>query len=103
MRLYPGSHYPQGMNETARGGGHPSITIDQPGIYRIKIQGRLGPRIQARFDELNVAEETNPDGLPFTTISGRITDQAALHGLLARIRDLGLPLILIELVRQIDN
>lgn len=90
------------MNEMARDKGHQSITIDQPGIYRIKIQGRLSQRLQDRFDEMAIAEETNLAGVPLTTLTGQIADQAALHGLVARIRDLGLPLILVELVSPVD-
>ncbi|MCB9434529.1 MAG: hypothetical protein H6668_21385 [Ardenticatenaceae bacterium] len=86
----------------ARDKGHQSITIDQPGIYRIKIQGRLSQRLQDRFDEMAIAEETNLAGVPLTTLTGQIADQAALHGLVARIRDLGLPLILVELVSPVD-
>ena len=90
------------MNEMARDKGHQSITIDQPGIYRIKIQGRLSQRLQDRFDDMAIAEETNLAGVPLTTLTGQIADQAALHGLVARIRDLGLPLILVELVSPVD-
>ncbi|MCA9965027.1 MAG: hypothetical protein KC423_12310 [Anaerolineales bacterium] len=90
------------MNEMARDKGHQSITIDQPGIYRIKIQGRLSQRLQDRFDEMAIAEETNLAGVPLTALTGQIADQAALHGLVARIRDLGLPLILVELVSPVD-
>jgi len=42
-------------------------------------------------------------GIPITTLTGQISDQAALHGIVARIRDLGLPLILVELVSPIDH
>ncbi|MCA9997300.1 MAG: hypothetical protein KDE56_16190 [Anaerolineales bacterium] len=90
------------MNEMARDKGHQAITIDQPGIYRIKIQGRLSQRLKERFDEMTVAEETNLADVPLTTLTGQIADQAALHGLVARIRDLGLPLILVELVSPVD-
>ena len=102
MWLYLPACYPTNMNEMARDKGHQSITIDQPGIYRIKIQGRLSQRLQDRFDEMAIAEETNLAGVPLTTLTGQIADQAALHGLVARIRDLGLPLILVELVSPVD-
>jgi hypothetical protein len=79
------------------------IAVDQSGIYRIKIQGRLSSGIQGRFDEMMVSVEQNPAGVPITTLTGQIADQAALHGLVARIRDLGLPLLLVELVRPIEQ
>ena len=80
-----------------------SITIDQPGIYRIKIQGRLSEGTIRSFDEMVVAVKTNAAGAPITTITGKISDQAALHGIVARIRDLGLPLILVELVGTVNE
>jgi hypothetical protein len=63
--------------------------------YEIRIQGRLDPRWAARFDGLSMRHDA--DGT--TVLSGLVTDQAALHGLLSRIRDLALPLIA---VTQVD-
>ena len=80
-----------------------SITVDQPGIYRIKIQGRLSEGAIRRFDEMAVSIEPNAAGVPITTLTGQITDQAALHGIVARLRDLGLPLILVELVAAVNE
>ena len=79
------------------------INVDQPGIYRIKIQGKLSEGTIRRFDEMAVSVVPNAAGIPITTLTGQITDQAALHGIVARIRDLGLPLILVELVSPIDQ
>jgi hypothetical protein len=61
----------------------------QPGWYEIRVQGRLDQRWAARFDGMQLT--IGPDGT--TLIEGPVTDQAALHGLLARLRDLGVPLI----------
>jgi hypothetical protein len=57
--------------------------------YEIRIRGRLDARWGARFDGLAMTAE--PDGT--TVLTGPVTDQAALHGLISRVRDLGLPLI----------
>lgn len=57
--------------------------------YEIRIQGRLDDRWSARLDGLNLA--TTNDGT--TVLRGPITDQAALHGLLHKLRDIGLPLL----------
>jgi hypothetical protein len=57
--------------------------------YEIRVRGRLAPRWSDWFDGL--ALTTAPDGI--TTLRGPVVDQAALHGLLQRLRDLGLPLI----------
>jgi hypothetical protein len=62
---------------------------EPPAYYEITIQGVLEPRWSAWFDGLQLTS----DAAGRTIISGPVADQAALHGLLARIRDLGLPLL----------
>jgi hypothetical protein len=66
-------------------------TPDRPeaGRYEIRLTGRLDAHWAAWFDGLTVSQES--DGT--TVISGPITDQSALHGVLQRVRDLGLPLV----------
>ena len=66
-------------------------TPDRPdaGRYEIRLAGHLDAHWAACFDGMTVRRET--DGI--TVISGPIADQAALHGVLHRVRDLGLPLI----------
>ncbi len=58
-------------------------------VYEIRVEGRLGPEWSAWFG--GMAIEGRPGG--GTLIAGALADQAALHGILARIRDLGLPLV----------
>ncbi len=70
---------------------HTSAT-DRPadaGWYEFRLQGRLDPRWSAWFDGMEL--RTDSDGT--TVLAGPVVDQAALHGVLARLRDLGLPLI----------
>ena len=62
---------------------------DTTEIYEIKIQGHLDTKWSEWFYGMTITHES--DGT--TTLTGEIVDQAALHGLLKRIRDLGLPLI----------
>ena len=59
------------------------------GRYEIRLKGRLDSRWAAWFDGLSLTNES--DGT--TIIRGPVVDQAALHGLLQKVRDLGLPLI----------
>jgi len=66
----------------------------EAGRYEIRLMGHLHERWAARFDGLSVSHRG--DGT--TVISGAIADQAALHGLLQRVRDLGLPLLSVERV-----
>ena len=58
--------------------------------YEILVRGVLDARWSAWFDGLQVSGD--PDA-GTTTIAGPVVDQAALHGLLAKVRDLGLPLL----------
>jgi hypothetical protein len=62
---------------------------DEAGRYEIRVRGHLASRWAAWFDGLSLTNES--DGT--TSIRGPVTDQAALHGLLQRLRDTGLPLI----------
>jgi hypothetical protein len=60
--------------------------------YRIRVRGQVNPAWSAWFDGLTLTPQ--PNGT--TLLEGNVADQAALHGLLAKIRDLGLPLISVE-------
>ena len=73
--------------------GTRSLGMDQPATYQIKVQGRLGEDWSDWFSGMIVTVEYRKDGPTITTLTGIIPDQAALHGLLNRIRDLGLPLL----------
>ena len=66
----------------------------EAGPYEIRIQGHLSARWAAWFDGLRLRNE--PDGT--TLITGPLADQAALHGLLQKVRDTGLPLIAVTQV-----
>ncbi len=58
-------------------------------IYEIKLKGRLNESWADWFDEMAFTYESDST----TTLTGEIVDQAALHGLLKKVRDLGMPLI----------
>jgi hypothetical protein len=61
--------------------------------YEIRIQGRLEPEWSAWFDGLTIVSGSQAMRGGETLLVGPVADQAALHGLLAKIRDLGLPLL----------
>lgn len=65
------------------------LRLDQPALYRIRVQGRLDENWSAWFDGMKIAAESNGHGAAITTLTGTVADQVALHGLLSRIRDLG--------------
>ena len=60
-----------------------------PGRYEIRVKGHLDSRWATWFDGLTLTHES--DGT--TLIHGPVADQAALHGLLQKVRDVGLPLV----------
>jgi hypothetical protein len=66
-----------------------SGTCPEAGRYAIRLKGHLDTHWATWFDGLTLTHES--DGT--TLIRGQVTDQAALHGLLQKIRDLGLPLV----------
>ena len=61
----------------------------EPALYEIRVRGHLDARWANRFEGLTITLEEDGD----TLLSGPIIDQAALHGLLKKVRDLGLPLV----------
>jgi hypothetical protein len=64
--------------------------------YEIHVEGHIGEQWSNRFDGLAMDTTFNRSEKPITILSGTIADQAALHGLVNRIRDLGLTLLLIR-------
>ena len=69
--------------------GRSTANRERAPLYEIRVAGLLAPRWSAWFDGLTVTAET--DGS--TVIRGPVVDQAALHGLLQKLRDVGIPLI----------
>ena len=63
-------------------------------VYRIKVKGHLDSSWSEWFEGLAVTNEENET----TALTGTVVDQAALHGLIAKVRDMGLPLLLVERV-----
>ena len=67
---------------------------DESGLYEIRLKGHLNDRWADWFGGLTITLEDNGD----TLITGPVVDQAALHGLLKRVRDLGMPLLSVNFV-----
>ena len=72
------------------------LNLDSPAIYQIKVQGRLSESWSDWLNGMTFTFENGKDGPAITTLTGTVTDQVALHGVLARIRDLALPLLLVK-------
>ena len=63
--------------------------LDGPMVYQIRLKGHLGPQWADWFEGLTITLEDDGE----TLMTGPVVDQAALHGLLKKVRDLGMPLI----------
>ena len=69
------------------------LTLSQSAKYQIEVQGALDDHWIDWFEGMSITVESGNDTPTITKLTGIVTDQAALHGLLNKIRDLGLPLI----------
>ena len=65
-------------------------------IYQIRIKGHLGCQWVDWFDDLTIKLDDNGD----TLLTGPVVDQAALHGLLKKVRDLGMPLVSVNCIES---
>jgi hypothetical protein len=71
---------------------------DEPSWYELNVDGHLDDHWTGWFDDLTLTHQSNGT----TTLRGLVPDQAALHGLLARVRDLGATLISVEAIDTPD-
>jgi hypothetical protein len=76
---------------------NPNDASNRPAVYQIRVKGHLGRHWTDWFEGLTITLETNGDSL----LTGPVVDQAALHGVLAKVRDLVLPLVsVVEIQRE---
>jgi hypothetical protein len=73
---------------------NPERDSGQPMVYQIRIKGHLGRQRTDWFEGLTITLETNGD----TLLTGPVIDQAELHGLLKKVRDLGIPLLSVNII-----
>jgi len=71
----------------------------QPMVYQIRIKGHLGHQWTDWFGGLAITLADNGD----TLLTGPVVDQAALHGLLRTVRDLGIPLVSVRSIQQDES
>ncbi len=69
---------------------------NQTAMYKIRVQGALDAKWSDWFDGFTISQQVDDK----TLLTGQVIDQPALHGLLAKIRDLGLPLLSVERVNE---
>jgi hypothetical protein len=68
--------------------------LDKPTVYQVSVKGNLDETWSDWFDGFTITPQTGGE----TLLTGPVRDQTALHGLLSKIRDLGLPLLLVKRV-----
>ena len=68
-------------------------------IYQIRVRGVLDPSLSAWFNNFAVEQTAEGD----TLLTGKVVDQAALHGILARCRDLGVTLISVNPLHDLQR
>ena len=73
--------------------------LTTPARYRLRVQGHLGAQWTDWFGGLAITLEDNGD----TLLTGPVVDQAALHGLLRTVRDLGIPLVSVRSIQQDES
>ena len=69
------------------------MNMESTEVYQIKVRGKLNARWSDWFGGMVIVYEVGSDGLPVTTITGSVIDQAALYGVLWKLRDMNLKLI----------
>lgn len=75
---------------------NPPTDPNQPALYQIRIKGQLDPQWAVWFEGMVITLDEDGDML----ITGPVADQAALHGLLKKVRDLSLPLISVNQIQH---
>ena len=68
--------------------------FDEQAVYQLRVIGTLDRKWSDWFDGFTIVP--HPQGNDETLLTGPVADQSALHGLLAKIRDLGLPLLSVK-------
>jgi hypothetical protein len=76
------------------------ITLDSSATYQIEVHGYLDEHWSDWFDGMTVVPQVDPQGTSVTRLIGRVMDQAALHGLLRKLYDLGMPLLSVNCIDQ---
>ncbi|HEY69892.1 MAG TPA: hypothetical protein G4O08_04820 [Anaerolineae bacterium] len=74
--------------------------MDGTARYRIKVVGRLNGRWEDWFDHIHITHEKGKGGATLTLLESGEIDQAGLHGILKRLRDLNLPLHCVERIDE---
>ena len=74
------------------------LTLDCPATYQIVVQGYLEEHWSDWLDSMTIEANVDPQGTSSTKLTGTVIDQAALHGILRKLYDLGMPLLLVKTI-----
>jgi hypothetical protein len=86
------------MNDTIR-----KLGLDKPGTYEIKVPGRLHEGWSQWFEGMTITVKAGADSPTITTLTGIVTDEAALQGLLDRLYSLGLRLLSVRRIEPCSD
>jgi hypothetical protein len=78
----------------------PKLSLDQPGAYRIRVQGALRGNWVEYFEEMKLEVEESEDGVQTTILSGCLSDQAAVQGVLQKLYNLGFTLLSVDRIDE---
>lgn len=74
---------------------NPAPAPAEPAIYQLRLQGQLGAQWSDWFEGMTISQAEHGD----TLVTGPVIDQATLHGLLRKVRDLGMPLLAVNRIQ----
>ncbi len=75
-----------------------SIPFDRPAKYKISVQGRIAPDWSDRLEGMTICQTSMGGDIPVTTLEGKLSDQAALAGVLNTLYEQHLSILLVELI-----
>ena len=76
----------------------PKLRVHEPATYRIHVQGAIDQSWADYYGDMIIHMEVDPDEYPVTKMTGQFHDQSALLGVISRLVDLGLPLLMVEYI-----
>ena len=94
--LEPESAHAGGLEDATLNPTTRRLLFDLPGRYRIRVHGELGASWAGRLGDMAITVRQAANQQPVTTLSGEVTDQAALLGVLNTLYDMGFPLLKVE-------
>jgi len=80
---------------------HNKLKLESPAIYQIIVQGKVDPSLSQMLSEFQINKELTEDEAEKTLMVGKVTDQAALSGILNTLYEMHLPVLSVECLKQL--